>query len=217
MRQEHGYWRRHVLAHRRSGVTQTAYCLHHGLHPKTFRTWCRRLEVEGNLAPASLAADEAGVVEGVEELAYPFLHSGSRDGVQASDAPVVPVQRQLYSDAEKRQFVMAALQSGLPIERYARMAGLTPSALHRWKHKFAIHMGLLPAAPAPSPPGFAAVVVGSSATGAAPGPDPATVVLKAAIWNSVEIALDNGRRLTVDVRVDSAALRRLPAVLEPSA
>ena len=70
-------------------------------------------------------------MEGVEELAYPFLRPGGGDGAQASGAPVVPVQRQLYSDAEKRQFVMAALQSGLPIERYARMAGLTPSALHR--------------------------------------------------------------------------------------
>ena len=217
MRQEREYWRRHMLAHRRSGVTQTAYCLHHGLHPKTFRTWCRRLEVEGDLAPGPLAADEAGAVEGVEELAYPFLHPGGGDGVQASGVPAVPVQRQLFSDAEKRQFVMAALQSGLPIERYARMAGLTPSALHRWKHKFAIHMGLLPPAPAPSPPGFAAVVVGPSAAGAAPGPDPATVMLKAAVWNSVEIALGNGRRLTVDVRVDGVALRRLLAILEASA
>ena len=64
-------------------------------------------------------------MEGVEELAYPFLHPEGGDGVQASAALVVPVRRQLYSDAEERQFVMAALQSGLPIERYARMAGQT--------------------------------------------------------------------------------------------
>lgn len=214
MRQEREHWRRHVLAHRRSGVTQTAYCLHHGLHPKTFRTWFRRLEAEGELASGSLAADEAGAVEGVEELAYPFLHPEGGDAVQVGGARGVPVQRQLYSDAEKRQFVMAAVQSGLPIERYARMAGLTPSALHRWKHKFAIHMGLLPAAPAPSPSGFAAVVVSSPAASAAPGPDPATVMLKAAVWNSVEIALGNGRQLRVDVRVDGTALRRLLAILE---
>ena len=156
-------------------------------------------------------------MEGVEGLAYPFLQPESGNGVQASGVPVVPVQRQVYSDAEKRQFVMAALQSGLPIERYARMAGLTPSALHRWKHKFAIRMGLLPAAPTSSPPGFATVVVGSPAAGVAPGPDPATVMLKVAIWNSVEIALGNGRQLTVDVRVDGVALRRLLAILETPA
>ncbi len=38
-----------------------------------------------------------------------------------------------------------------------------------------------------------------------------------AAWNSVDITLGNGRRLTVDVRVDGVALRRLLAVLEPPA
>ncbi len=37
------------------------------------------------------------------------------------------------------------------------------------------------------------------------------------LTNSVEIALGNGRRLTVDVRVDGVALRRLLAVLEAPA
>ena len=39
-------------------------------------------------------------------------------------------------------------------------------------------------------------------------------MLKAAVWNSVEIALGNGRQLRVDVRVDGTALRRLLAILE---
>ena len=111
--------------------------------------------------------------------------------------------------------MVAALQSGLPIERYARMAGLTPSALHRWKHKFAIRIGILPAAPVTPPqPGFASVLVASLAERALPGPDPMISALKASVWNSVDIALGNGRRLTVDVRVDGVALRRLLAILE---
>ncbi len=31
------YWRQHVLAHRRSRLTQTAYCLQNGLHGHCFR------------------------------------------------------------------------------------------------------------------------------------------------------------------------------------
>ncbi len=42
-------------------------------------------------------------------------------------------------------------------------------------------------------------------------------MLKAAVWNSVEIALGYGRRLTVDVHVDGMALRRLLAILEAPA
>ena len=127
------------------------------------------------------------------------------------------VQRQIYTDQEKQQFVVAALQSGLPIERYARMAGLTPSVLHRWKHKFAIRIGILPAASiTPPQSGFASVLLASPAEKASPEPDP-MISAKASVWNSVDIALGNGRRLTVDVRVDGVALRRLLAILEAPA
>ena len=154
-------------------------------------------------------------MEGVEELAYPLhgaLPSGGADRAEIVD---MVVQRQRYTDEEKQQFVLAALQSGLPIERYARMSGLTPSALHRWKHKFAVHVGLLPAAP--TPPTFASVTVALPADKAPPAGDPTTPALKAMVWNSVDIALGNGRRLTVDVRVDGVALRRLLAILEAPA
>ena len=124
-------------------------------------------------------------------------------------------QRLRYTDEEKQQFVLSALRSGLPIERYARMSGLTPSALHRWKHKFAVHVGLLPAASIP--PTFASVTNAPLADRAPPAGDPTTPALKAMVWNSVDITLGSGRRLTVDVRVDAVALRRLLAILEAPA
>ena len=216
VRDEREYWHQHIQAHRQSGSTQTAYCLRHGLHPKTYRSWRRRLQREGALLSVSAPTGEveAGVVEGVEELAYPFSRAGSANGSQAAGLVATPVQRRNYSDAEKQQFVLAAIQSGLPVERYARMSGLTPSALHRWKHKFAIRMGILPGIGTPPQSGFASVTIASPAETTSPGPDPATSALKAAVWNTVEIALGNGRRLSVDVRVDGVVLRRLMAILE---
>ncbi|MGI4746624.1 MAG: IS66 family insertion sequence element accessory protein TnpA [Janthinobacterium lividum] len=51
MRHDREYWRRHVLAHRQTGSTQASYCLRHGLHPKTYRSWHRRLKTDGDLVP----------------------------------------------------------------------------------------------------------------------------------------------------------------------
>ena len=51
MQHDREYWRQHMLAHRRSRLTQTAYCLQNGLHTKTYRTWSRKLEAEGAVEP----------------------------------------------------------------------------------------------------------------------------------------------------------------------
>lgn len=144
VRNEREYWQQHIQAHQSSGSTQTAYCLRHGLHPKTYRSWRDHLRTEGGLVSNATGGGGAGAVEGVEELAYPFSHVGGVDDGNAVGRLATPVQRRIYTEAEKQRFVLAALRSGLPIERYARMSGLTPNALHRWKHKFAIHMGVLP-------------------------------------------------------------------------
>ena len=215
MQHDRGYWQQHVLAHRCSRLTQSAYCLQHGLHPKTYRTWSRRLEAEGDLEPGWVAGVGARSVEGVEELAYPLHGAIPVRGTDRAEIVGTVAQRQRYTDEEKQQFVLAALQSGLPIERYARMSGLTPSALHRWKHRFAVHVGLLP--PIATSPAFASVTVALPSDRTSPAGDPTTPALKAMVWNSVDIALGNGRRLTVDVRVDAVALRRLLAILEAPA
>ena len=170
---------------------------------------------EGDLEPGSVASAGARSVEGIEELAYPLHEAFPSRGADRAKIVGTVVQRQRYTDEEKQQFVLAALQSGLPIERYARMSGLTPSALHRWKHKFAVHVELLPAEV--TSPAFASVTVALPADRTSPAGDPTTPALKAMVWNSVDITLGNGRRLAVDVRVDAVALRRLLAILEAPA
>lgn len=214
MRHERDYWRRHILAHRRTDLTQTEYCHRHGLHPKTYRSWHHRLEAEGKLASDLTVEGEARAAKVGEDFASSLLQHGraNTDGSVGMVGSVV--RRQQFTDDEKQQFVVAALQSGLPIERYTRMSGLTPSALHRWKHKFAIHMGIIPAVPVQPQAAFASVSIAPSAERPSPEPDPMTSLLKASVWNSLEIVLNNGRRLTMDVRVDGLALRRLLAILE---
>ena len=205
-----------MLAHRRSRLTQTAYCLQKGLHTKTYRTWCRKLEAAGKVGPVRVSPAEAGAMEGIEELAYPLLPRSPSGGAELVGTVA---HRQRYTVEERQQHVLAALQSGLPIERYARMARLTSSALHRWKHKYAVHIGapLLTTRAAAPVPMFASVTVADTTGDVPPAGDPSTLPPRIAAWNSVDITLGNGRRLTVDVRVDGAALRRLLAVLEPSA
>ncbi len=154
-------------------------------------------------------------MDGAEEFTYPLLPVSRTVRV---DLVSSVAQRQRYTVEERQQHVLAALRSGLPIERYARMAGLAPSALHRWKHKYAVHVGAPLAARATAPvPVFASVTVADPPDPLPLAGNPTSGPPTDVAWNSVDIALGNGRRLTVDVRVDSAALRRLPAALEPSA
>jgi len=48
---ERKYWQGHIQAQarRRSGSTQTAYCLRHELHPDTYRSWRDHLRINGAL------------------------------------------------------------------------------------------------------------------------------------------------------------------------
>lgn len=128
--------------------------------------------------------------------------------------------RRRWSETEKQQAVLDALRSGLPIERFARQNGLTPSALHRWKHKFAQRVGADVSAgagtdvsppsrlaPSLSPTTFAAVTITTP-------PAPAS---SDAETQRIEIVLNNGRRLHVGLGVDMVALQRLVAALEPAA
>ncbi len=205
-----------MLAHHSSRRTQTAYCLQNGLHTQTYPIWCRKLEAAGDVELHRAPAAGARVMDGVEELAYPLLPASPSGRTELAGTVA---QRQRYTAEERQHHVLMALQSGLPIERYARMAGLTPSALHRWKHKYAVPVGapLLTARAAAPVSLFASVTVAGTADNIPPAANPSTGSPRSAAWNSADITLGNGRRLTVDVRVDGAALRRLLAVLEPSA
>lgn len=218
MRDRQKYWLEHVTAFRDSGETLKAYCERHGLIAKTFRSWRVRMDdnaTTGSSVPQVDARLEGGNRERSEELLSPsFPASRDQGRQQIIDLLTSRPVRRRWSLAEQQQAVLDALRSGLPIERYARLHGLTPSALHRWKHKFAQRIGaetatdvvapaLRPAAPQPST--FATVSIATP---------PVPVSIPSAEAQRVEIVLSNGRLLRVDLDVDMSALQRLVAVLE---
>lgn len=63
---------------------------------------------------------------------------------------------------QKQRIVLAALRSGMSLERFPRVSGLTPSVVHRWKHELATRLqqehAALPVPPTAPP--FATVHVG---------------------------------------------------------
>ena len=200
-------WREHIDAHSSSGLTQQAYCERHGLHPKTFRTWRYRLSAVPHVA-LTLPVDIDGAEQGVEELAYPTPRPISGGAVSGSIA-----QRQSYSDEQRQRFVIVALQSGLSLERYARRMGITPSALHRWKHKFATRLVPTPGFTV-AERNFAAVTIAEPPLASGPvAPTPRSASDPGSL---VEITLRNGRHLSVDVHVDPQVLARLVAALDAS-
>ena len=220
VRDRRDYWLGHVAAFRDSGETHKAYCERHGLTIKTFRSWRSRLD--GNAALHSsvsrvATSAEGGSRERSEELlssSFPAPRDQSRQ--QIIDLLTSRPVRRRWSLAEQQQAVLDALRSGLPIERYARLNGLTPSALHRWKHKFARPVGaetttaVVPT-PRPASPHLPTFATVSVATPPTPVPIPDIQA------HRVEIVLSNGRLLRVGLGVDMGALQRFVAALEQAA
>ena len=121
--------------------------------------------------------------------------------------------RRRWTPEQKQQIVLAALRSGMSLERFSRVSGLTPSVVHRWKHELAArlqqeHMALpVP----PTVPSFAAVHVGPAEPDL-PLADP--VDRTASTADMIEVMLGNGRRLRCHVQIEAAALHRLVMALE---
>jgi transposase-like protein len=56
------YWREHVGAWRRSGLSQAAYCRQHGLIPRQLSYWVRRTKADGcDVGPDALTLVPARV------------------------------------------------------------------------------------------------------------------------------------------------------------
>ena len=111
---------------------------------------------------------------------------------------------------------MDALRSGLSIERFARMSGLTPSVVHRWKQDLTVYVGhgQDPAKQSAAAPTFASGRVAPAPS--EPAPRAPSNALEAPTHDTVEVILTNGRRVRLHARIDAKALHNLLAVLECS-
>ena len=147
-------------------------------------------------------------------------HGASSDACPVAEAAAEvlggPLVRRRWSDDEKRRLVYEGLRSGIGLGRFARMCGLQPSMLFRWRNTYALLVNL----PAPSdvaqdPPAFADVRIAPAPQPARTTAPPATAVAEnRAAPDAIGIVLGGGRRVRVGRDVDADALRRVLAVLE---
>jgi len=207
------FWQAHVDACRVSGDSQKVYCERQGITSKTFRKWRSRLAGAAHMAAAEGEPHGSEVRGGAKEVFSPSLNSPS-DHVQRVDLFTNPRCRRTWTPEQKQQIVMDALRSGLSIERFARLSGLTPSVVHRWKQDLTVYVGHGhdPAKPSAAAPTFASVHVAPVPSG--PAPRAPSSALEAPAHDTVEVILTNGRRVRLHARMDAKALHNLLVVLE---
>ncbi len=130
-----------------------------------------------------------------------------------------PRCRRTWTLEQRQQIVIDALRSGMSIERFARMSGLTPSVVYRWRDELAVRVrhghDLLqhdPLQHSAAPSMFASVHVAPAPF--EPAPRISSNALDATARDTVEVTLTNGRRVRLNAQVDAKALHNLLAVLE---
>ncbi len=212
------FWQTHVDACRMSGVSQKTYCERHGIAPKTFRKWRARLAGAAHAITVEGEPHGGEVKGGAKEFFSPSFDNPS-DGAQLVDLLTNPRFRRTWTEEEKQQIVIDALRSGMSINRFARVSGLTPSVLYHWKQELAVrvrqgHAVLQhePRQPPAAAPMFAAVQVAPALPDPAP-PAPCNAA-DAPARDTVEVVLANGRRVRFHAQTDARTLHALLAALE---
>ncbi len=214
------FWQAHVDACRVSGITQKAYCERNGITPKTFRIWRTRLAGTACATTIEGEPHRGEVRGGAKEFFSPSSDDPS-DQAQLVDLLTNPRFRRTWTPEQRQQIVIDALRSGMSINRFARVSGLTPSALYHWKHELAAHVlqgrAVLPhEAPRHSAaaPMFASVQVAPAPSGKV-AHAPCNPV-DAPARDTVEVVLANGRRVRFHAQMDARTLHALLSALESS-
>jgi len=127
---------------------------------------------------------------------------------------IVAETRRRWSRAEKRAVVAEASAPGVNVSEIARRHGIKPSLLFRWKNQVTTEGSVEPASCASDrSPSFVPLALPAPAACAAL-PAPAVSERPPRPASSVEIELVTGRRVRVDVMIDTAALKRIIDALE---
>jgi len=212
-------WRDRLVLFAESGLTQTAFCSHHGLSAKALRLWARRL---GFVWPPPIKASAPDRTSG--ERAKEFSGSSKTDlAIPVGDLKsLLAVRvRKTWTPEESLALLVDARQSGMSLDRYAKMNGLTPSMLYRWQKQFADQIAECPADPLASQPKFAAVKIDDTPS----APQQASQTQASPLFSKdrqnpgapIEIVLRNGRILRVITPIDFEAMTRLADALEATA
>ena len=121
------------------------------------------------------------------------------------EVEVIASTRRRWSEAEKRAILDEAAQRIRTVSEVARLHGLTPALLFRWRRELKKSEKKGPPEPAfvplalPAPPSLST--------------KPADALSRVGA-DRIEIVLDGGRRIIVGEDVDTTALRRIIDVLD---
>lgn len=205
------WWREHIEAWKKGDLSQRAYCRANGLTPKSFARWRLWFKEEADIA---------------ERKRLQRHRRHDRPGADPSDSPrpMGPARpllglpqvnrRRQFPDLLKRQIVEETLALGATVSGVARLYGVTPPCVFRWRKL----MGLGAHGDKTE---FAAVRISEtvealesmeSAELELPIPLPALMPQRPS--GGMEIELAGGRKLRFDHDTDPEAVRRMVELLE---
>jgi len=182
------------------------------------RLWARRL---GFLWPPHKAVPPVGASG---KRAKEFSGSPEKDiAIPVGDLEnLIAIRlRKKWTREESLALLSDALQSGMSLDRYAKMNGLAPSVLYRWRKQFADQLAECPHDPLAQQPRFASVTLEEVPT--VPQLPPAKQCsadrheMQRPMSAPVGILLRNGRILRVGDPIDFSVIARLADALEATA
>lgn len=205
------FWRQHVETWKKSDVPQRDYCDAYGLARRTFCNWRKRFKADDATAERVLSRRRG-------------CRGRPSDSPSADHSPMAPKappfgllrpnRRRQFPEELKRQIVLETLAPDATVSAVARLYGVTPPCVFRWRKL----MGL----GAPKEPAtFASVRISdeNSLAEGAPNselqllfPPPAPSAERSP--DGVEIELASGKRLRFARDVDPETVRRMIEIVE---
>lgn len=205
------YWRQHIEGWKKSDLTQRAYCSAHNLPRRTFQNWRSRFKEDDAFAERRLRWRHLRKRRpSVDPSASPMPMARSRPpfGVPR------PNRRRQFPDVLKRQIVEETLLPGATVSSVARLYGVTPPCVFRWRKL----MGLGSSGETAT---FAPVRMSgeNDAPGCAPtlASGPLIALPTAALDRppvGIEVELSGGRRVRFERDTDPETVRRMIEIIE---
>lgn len=205
------FWRQHVESWKKSELTQRVYCDFHGLPRRTFVRWRVRFKVDDAIAERMLRWRHLRKRRpSVDPSASPMPMAPARPpfGVPR------PNRRRHFPEELKRQIVEETLLPGATVSSVARLYGVTPPCVFRWRKL----MGLGASGENST---FASVRISeeNDAPNGMPvcGSEPLVTLPTIAIDlppAGIEIELTGGRRVRFERDVDPDTVRRMIEIIE---
>lgn len=204
------FWRQHIEGWKKSDLSQRAYCVVHELSRKTFQNWRARFRADDALAERKLRWRHLRKPRpSVDPSASPMTMAPTRPPFGLPR----PNRRRQFPDELKRQIVEETLLPGATVSSVARLYGVTPPCVFRWRKL----MGLGASGEKTT---FASVRI--SQENGAEGDMPISageplIALPATATErppAVEVELAGGKKLRFERDIDPETVRRMVEVLE---